>query len=66
MFRSLVIQRVLTVYWVDCLFLLYYRGLVEATSFRRAALGDNPTQEQIDAVIGYEFQQHRLYLACLW
>jgi hypothetical protein len=27
---------------------------------RRAALGDNPTQEEIDAVVAYGLQQHRL------
>ena len=28
---------------------------------RRAALGDNPTQEQMDAVIAYGLEQHRIY-----
>ena len=27
---------------------------------RRAALGDNPTQEEMDAVVAYGLQQHRL------
>ena len=26
---------------------------------RRAALGDNPTKEQMDAVVAYGLQQHR-------
>ena len=26
---------------------------------RRAALGDNPTQEQMDAVVTYGLEQHR-------
>ena len=35
---------------------------------RRAALGDNPTKEQIDAVVAYGLKQHRrnfpnLYIA---
>ena len=31
---------------------------------RRAALGDNPTKEQMDAVVAYGLQQHSLYLPC--
>ena len=27
---------------------------------RRAALGDNPTQEEMDAVVAYGLQQHRI------
>ena len=27
---------------------------------RRAALGDNPTQEQMDAVVAYGLEQHRI------
>ena len=27
---------------------------------RRAALGDNPTQEEMDAVVAYGLEQHRL------
>ena len=27
---------------------------------RRAALGDNPTQEQMDAVVAYGLEQHRM------
>ena len=27
---------------------------------RRAALGDNPTQEEIDAVVAYGLEQHRI------
>ena len=27
---------------------------------RRAALGDNPTQDEIDAVVAYGLEQHRL------
>ena len=27
---------------------------------RRAALGDNPTQEEMDAVVAYGLEQHRI------
>ena len=27
---------------------------------RRAALGDNPTQEEIDAVVAYGLEQHKI------
>ena len=27
---------------------------------RRAALGDNPTQEEMDAVVAYGLEQHRV------
>ena len=27
---------------------------------RRAALGDNPTQEEIDAVVAYGLEQHQI------
>ena len=29
-------------------------------NIRRAALGDNPTQEEMDAVVAYGLEQHRL------
>ena len=32
---------------------------------RRAALGDNPSQEEMRAVVAYGLQQHSLYLPCL-
>ena len=32
---------------------------------RRAALGNNPTQEEMGAVFAYRLEQHRLYLLCL-
>ena len=32
---------------------------------RRAALGDNPTQEEMDAIVAYGLQQHRLNLSHL-
>ena len=50
----------MTVSWVDCLPLVYYRGVVDATPFRRAALGDNPTQEEMDAVVTYGLEQHKM------
>ena len=28
---------------------------------RRAALGDNPTKEQMDAIVAYGLEQHRIY-----
>ena len=34
--------------------------------FRRAALGDNPTQEEIDAVVAYGLEQHRIYFPALY
>ena len=33
---------------------------------RRAALGDNPTKEQMDAVVAYGLQQHRINLPHLY
>ena len=27
---------------------------------RRAALGDNPSQEEMDAVVGYGLEQHKI------
>ncbi|EHA61895.1 hypothetical protein Syn8016DRAFT_1967 [Synechococcus sp. WH 8016] len=30
-----------------------------------AALGDNPTKEEVDTVATYGFQRHRIYLASL-
>ena len=33
---------------------------------RRAALGDNPTQEEIDAVVAYGLEQHRIYFPALY
>ena len=32
---------------------------------RRAALGDHPTQEQMDAVVAYGLEQHRINFPCL-
>ena len=33
---------------------------------RRAALGDNPTQEQMRAVVAYGLEQHRIYFPHLY
>ena len=33
---------------------------------RRAALSDNPTQEEIDAVVAYGLEQHRIYFPDLY
>ena len=33
---------------------------------RRAALGDNPTQEEIDAVVAYGLEQHRIHFPHLY
>ena len=33
---------------------------------RRAALGDNPTQEEMDAVVAYGLEQHRIYFPHLY
>ena len=33
---------------------------------RRAALGDNPTQQQMDAVVAYGLEQHRIHFPSLY
>ena len=33
---------------------------------RRAALGDNPTQEEMDAVVAYGLEQHRINFSNLY
>ena len=33
---------------------------------RRAALGDNPTKEQMDAVVAYGLEQHRINFPYLY
>ena len=33
---------------------------------RRAALGDNPTQEEMDAVVAYGLEQHRINFPSLY